>query len=121
MAGKGEETEEVVGLEGPHRSVWLFWGQGSECSEGSRTVRASLPSLPIAAPGSPSCLPFLPYLPAPAMGSHGPSFLCPIPVVITSSGCVGRSPTCFSTLQWVGEKEQRRETLSLSDRNDILT
>lgn len=75
----------------------------------------------VRAPDSPFCLLFLPYVPAPAMGSCGPSFLCPIPVVITSSGCVGRSPTCISTLQWVGEKEQRREMLSLSDRNDILT
>lgn len=64
---------------------------------------------PAAAPDSPptlssSCLTYLPQLGQPRC------LLSPSPLFLSSSpapGCVGRSPTCISTLQWAGEKEQR--------------
>lgn len=94
-------------------------GSGSEGREagGSTQVSAvrasarqtSLPSRPLCPrpvppplPASSSC--------CPSRGSCGPSLLRAIPAVISSSGCVGRSPTCISTLQWVGERsgEEKR-------------
>lgn len=117
LTGKGKEIEKAVVSKGWEAggssqvcaTVWSGGrgGVGSEHSQGPAQCEPPslhhpllLPILPPASlytSASSSCPTCLPYLPALAMDSCGPSFLSPIPVIITSSGCVGRSPTCIYT------------------------
>lgn len=140
LTGKGKEIEKAVVSKG-----WEAGGSSQVCAtvwSGGRgrwalsTVRAlhsvnlppfithccsrfsllplSTPQPPLPAlPACPTCLPW-PWT------AVAPPFSVPFLSSSPALGVWGGLPHA-STLQWVGEKEQRRETLSLGDRNDILT
>lgn len=117
-----EATGEAVApkdgrLEGPRRLVQ------------SGLLHSKPPSLHAHyAPAPPSCLPPQPPTPtqpplpaAPATGSCGPSFLRAIPVVKQQLWVCGEVSHVYLYTPAGGREERRRETLSLGDRNDILT